>query len=447
MRAFKKSLLLTLAFLLLIAGSASAAIPDAPWRGKGTGTVMIWNGTTQDPMLDYQATEPTGKWELVATAKETRRQPIKYEYGGNHIASLEMFVSRNGQDVSTKTLAGIPLPPPGPFRHSDEATFDLQAGDVYGFRMSGSNGQGGTLTGRLRLISIRDVTPPTITPVVTGTLGKNGIYTSNVSVAWQATDSSSAVSMKSNCLTVNVTADTAGRTFTCTAKSDGGEASRSITIKRDATAPDLTVPGTVIKEGAGVVDYAATATDGVDPSPALACTPASGSEFALGATPVSCTATDTAGNTVKKSFDVLVLRAPDPAPAPAAAPEAAPAPQITQVHMGGPVTVTQAPKSINPVLAFRFTVTKRITQLKQLTVKNLPAGSTVSVSCKGSSCPKRLKGRTHAQRVAKTSIDISSLVKGPLKAGTVITVVVSSPEAVTATKKLTVRKNGAPQIG
>ena len=441
------SLLLALALLLSIAGSASAAIPDAPWRGKGTGTVMVWNGTTQEPMIDYTAATPAGSWELIATAKETRRQPIKWEYFGNHIAALEMFVSRNGQDVTKETLAGIPVPAPGPFGHHGESTFDLQAGDVYGFRMSGSNGQGGSLAGRFRVLAIRDVTPPVLTPVVTGTLGQNGIYTSNVSVAWQASDSNSAVSMRSNCTTVNVTADTAGRNFTCTVKSDGGETTRSITIKRDATAPDLTVPGTLIKEGAGVVDYAATATDGVDPTPALACTPASGSEFALGATTVSCTATDTAGNAVTKSFEVLVLRAPEPAPTPTPTPAATPAPQVTQVHMAGPVTVTQAPRTINPVLAFRFTVTKRITQLKQLTVKNLPAGSTVTVSCKGSSCPKRLKGRTVAQRVAKTSINISSLVKGPLKAGTVITVVVSSPEAATATKKLTVGKGGAPTVG
>jgi hypothetical protein len=43
-------------------------------------------------------------------------------------------------------------------------------------------------------------------------------------------------------------------------------------------------------------------------------------------------------------------------------------------------------------------------------------------------------------------LDISKLVRGRLRAGTIITVVVSSPDAVTASKTLTVRNSGAPQV-
>ncbi|MGH9281612.1 MAG: HYR domain-containing protein, partial [Acidimicrobiales bacterium] len=55
-----------------------------------------------------------------------------------------------------------------------------------------------------------------------------------------------------------------------------------------------------------VVSFAPTATDVVDGSRPVACTPASGSTFALGTTTVTCTATDEAGNTATRSFGVTV---------------------------------------------------------------------------------------------------------------------------------------------
>ena len=72
---------------------------------------------------------------------------------------------------------------------------------------------------------------------------------------------------------------------------------------------DVTVDAT--SPSGATVDYTtATVTDLVDPSPAVACTPASGSLFAVGTTTVTCTATDTAGNTsAPLSFSVTVLSA------------------------------------------------------------------------------------------------------------------------------------------
>jgi len=82
-----------------------------------------------------------------------------------------------------------------------------------------------------------DTTPPAIAAQVLGTLGTNGWYTSNVNVTWTVTDSESELGEQNGCNTQNVTADTAGITFTCSATSEGGSTSESITIKRDATAP------------------------------------------------------------------------------------------------------------------------------------------------------------------------------------------------------------------
>ncbi|MHB1097702.1 MAG: thrombospondin type 3 repeat-containing protein [Gemmatimonadaceae bacterium] len=94
--------------------------------------------------------------------------------------------------------------------------------------------------------SVLDNTPPVITPVVAGTLNGSW-YTSNVAVSWTVTDGQSAVTSTSGCGASSVTTDTQGVTFTCSATSAGGSDSKSVVIKRDATAPVITptVTGTL----------------------------------------------------------------------------------------------------------------------------------------------------------------------------------------------------------
>ena len=82
-----------------------------------------------------------------------------------------------------------------------------------------------------------DVTPPVIAPTVSGTLGTNGWYTSDVAVTWSVTDAESAVASTSGCDATTLTSDNAGITYTCSATSAGGSATQSVTVKRDATAP------------------------------------------------------------------------------------------------------------------------------------------------------------------------------------------------------------------
>ena len=85
-----------------------------------------------------------------------------------------------------------------------------------------------------------DRAPPVIQETVTGVLGDNGWYRGNAQVSWTVTDTESSVSSSNGCAATSVTTDTAGVAFTCTATSGGGTASRSVTVKRDATAPQLT---------------------------------------------------------------------------------------------------------------------------------------------------------------------------------------------------------------
>ncbi len=85
----------------------------------------------------------------------------------------------------------------------------------------------------------------------------------------------------------------------------------------DSTAPILSLPGTITAEATSpagaVVTYSATASDAAPANPAVTCSAASPSTFALGTTSVSCSATDTAGNTATGSFDVVVQDTTAPA--------------------------------------------------------------------------------------------------------------------------------------
>jgi hypothetical protein len=102
-------------------------------------------------------------------------------------------------------------------------------------------------------------------------------------------------------------------TVACSATDTAGNvATGSFTVTvRDVTPPVLTVPADITAEATGasgaVVTFTATATDLVDGAITPVCTPPSGSTFALGATTVSCTATDAAGNATTKTFTVNVV--------------------------------------------------------------------------------------------------------------------------------------------
>jgi hypothetical protein len=93
--------------------------------------------------------------------------------------------------------------------------------------------------GEIQSVMVYDSTPPVISPLVTGNLGSNDWYRSNVQINWNVSDAESAVNSSNGCDVSNVTEDTAGVTFTCIATSLGGTSTQSVTIKRDATAPNL----------------------------------------------------------------------------------------------------------------------------------------------------------------------------------------------------------------
>ena len=94
-------------------------------------------------------------------------------------------------------------------------------------------------------------------------------------------------------------------------------AATATVVACDTTPPTLNLPANQTVEATGpsgrTVTFTATATDANPTSPAVTCTPPSGSAFAIGTTTVSCSAQDAAGNPASGSFSITVQDTTGPA--------------------------------------------------------------------------------------------------------------------------------------
>lgn len=124
------------------------------------------------------------------------------------------------------------------------STSFLQVGDhLVSLRVTDEGGFDDTDTAT---VTVTDSTPPVITPTVTGTMGGDNWYTSNVTVSWDVTDPESGIASSNGCDTTTLSADTAGDTLTCSAANGIGLSNAtSVTIKIDKTPPAITWVGSI----------------------------------------------------------------------------------------------------------------------------------------------------------------------------------------------------------
>jgi hypothetical protein len=119
---------------------------DAPWSGGGPGTTNIASdGSGGRPRFEYHVNGGGGVWIFSAAARSARRISVTWCYTGFHAwfnvcVELERFIRRGDDEILQETLneAGRPEPSSG-FAYDGTSTFDVWPGDVYGFRMSGSD--------------------------------------------------------------------------------------------------------------------------------------------------------------------------------------------------------------------------------------------------------------------------------------------------------------------
>jgi hypothetical protein len=186
----------------------------------------------------------------------------------------------------------------------------LIADGLYDVRVVTTDNAGRSHTSALVTFRV-DNTPPTVTPSVAGTLGTNGWYTSNVQVSWSTSDAGSGIDTADGCSTTNVTSDTSGTTFTCTATDKAGNStSDSVTIKRDATNPSVSsanVTGTLGNNGWYTSNVQVSWPAPTDATSGIAstsgCTTSNQNVDTTGTT-FTCSATDNAGNTDSKSVTI-----------------------------------------------------------------------------------------------------------------------------------------------
>jgi hypothetical protein len=143
-----------------------------------------------------------------------------------------------------------------------------------------------------------DLTPPVITPNVSGTLGNGNWYVSDVLVTWTVTDDESPVTIRAGCDPVLVTHDTPGEVVVCSAASLGGVATATYTVLRDTTGPVVGYNGTLAYTIDQQVAIFCNAFDSLSGVASSTCTDIVGTAFSfdVGQHTFSATATDNAGN-------------------------------------------------------------------------------------------------------------------------------------------------------
>ena len=211
---------------------------------------------------------------------------------------------------------------------------------------------------------VRDTTAPrlTLTGATVEATGPNGATATFTATAEDLVDGDVTVACD---YASGATFPVGTTTVACTATAAAGNTGSGelLVVVTDTTAPDLTLPVVAPQEATGaagaVVAFEATGFDLVDEDVPVVCAPASGSMFPLGATEVSCSAEDSRGNRVSRSFEVTVVDTTAPvvtvtpvtveATSPDGAAVAYTATAVDLVDGTVPVTCTPAPGSVFPL--------------------------------------------------------------------------------------------------
>ena len=238
-----------------LGGTLTAAIAASPLHGTAQvqGTAIVYAPAPNyfgPDVFTYRASnaEATSTAATVTvTVTPVNDPPVAVDDTATTDQDVAVVVSVLGNDTDvdgdTLTVAATTQPANGSVTtNGTTVTYTPNAGfagnDSFGYTVSdGALSDSASVAVTVVPGTPLDTTPPMISPVVVGTAGSNGWYRSNVSVTWTVTDPESAISSQIGCGPSSVTTDTTGESFTCTATSEGGNSTESVTIKRDATRP------------------------------------------------------------------------------------------------------------------------------------------------------------------------------------------------------------------
>ncbi|HEY5649987.1 MAG TPA: hypothetical protein VIW46_00955, partial [Acidimicrobiia bacterium] len=161
--------IVALAIVALIVGPAAAALPDGPWSGEGTGTIDVVADGTQPCDAQFGGVDcaifkhegvfgeelPTeGFWRFTNRATDRGTRELNWLYEGNHSGGpvfLEAVVwddQGGGNDPRKRMsvlLVDVGSSPEG-FSYTGTVTLRVSKNDSYGFVMTGTSADHGTLT-------------------------------------------------------------------------------------------------------------------------------------------------------------------------------------------------------------------------------------------------------------------------------------------------------------
>lgn len=187
------------------------------------------------------------------------------------------------------------------------ASFTQIGEHIIGLRVTD---EGGISDADTATVMVTDPTPPTITSTITGVMGNNGWYTSDVTVSWDVNDPESGITSSVGCDTAILVTDTTGETLTCSATNGAALTnSASVIIPIDKAAPTITW-NSLINSGDsfffGSVPTAPTCTasdslSGLDGSCVV-----SGYTAMVGSHTLTATAKDNAGNQATETLGYTV---------------------------------------------------------------------------------------------------------------------------------------------
>ena len=120
----------------------SLAAAATAWTASGPGTVtVVSDGTAGDAVMTYSlaaAFNASGLWDFETTADQTATVILPWSYTGVHVADVEAVAEVYAivNDVVVATLLDVNT---GFFFFTDTYTFNVSAGDTYGFRFGGTS--------------------------------------------------------------------------------------------------------------------------------------------------------------------------------------------------------------------------------------------------------------------------------------------------------------------
>ena len=266
-------------------GDSGTIAPSTSCSGSSCGHYGVW-GPNQASFTAGQSLTIAGGGAKQSQTSGSGTVTVKlFNPSNTQVGSpLTLTTDANGEYSSGTIRTFVSGDPGGTWR------VEISSGARY------DNNTGFTQSTNITFVA--DATPPVITKTITGTLGTNGWYITNVTVAWTVTDSESAAVIDSGCGTQNFTSDTANATSSCSAHSAGGSASDSVTLKIDKTAPSASTALGRAADSSGWYNHAvAWTTSGTDATSGIAsCSSGTYSgPDGMGLT-VSGTCTDNAGN-------------------------------------------------------------------------------------------------------------------------------------------------------